>query len=249
MKKIKFIIKNLSYSIVANFATMLVSIIVVFLIPAIWGEEAYGYVQLYYFYLTYISFCQLGWIDGIYLRIGGKNYNELDQKLYTTQFWILFVFELIVSIVFAAVVLPGIMDDNKVFVIWTFCICIILYIMRLYLVYIFQATNKIKEFAIVILSEKAVFTILLFSLCVFNTENYKLIIYVDLIAKVVSLAIAGLFGKDLIFGKIDKPQYVCGEIQHNIFVGCKIMLADFAGLLINGIVRFAIEDYWDIITF
>ena len=46
------------------------------------GVEKYGYWQLYLFYTSYVGFFQLGWNDGIYLRYGGEDYNNLDKGLF-----------------------------------------------------------------------------------------------------------------------------------------------------------------------
>lgn len=47
--------------------------------------EEYGYCQLHLFYSSYVGFLHFGWNDGIYLRYGGKNYIELDKKLFFFQ--------------------------------------------------------------------------------------------------------------------------------------------------------------------
>ena len=74
----RLIFKNLVYSISANLLSLFVSIILVLILPNLLGETAFGYLQLYLFYTTYVGFFHLGWIDGIYLRIGGKEYGQLE---------------------------------------------------------------------------------------------------------------------------------------------------------------------------
>ena len=69
-QKFKTILANFSYVIASNLLTVLGSSLVVLLLPKIMGAKEYGYWQLYIFYLSYVGFIHLGWVDGIYLRYG-----------------------------------------------------------------------------------------------------------------------------------------------------------------------------------
>ena len=78
-KKLFSIIKNFSYSLTSNLISFIISALVVLIIPRIIGVEDYGFWQLYLFYSSYIGFLHFGWNDGIYLRYGGEEYEELDK--------------------------------------------------------------------------------------------------------------------------------------------------------------------------
>ena len=79
----KKIIANFSYVVLSNLLTVIVSSLVVLILPKIMGVEEYGYWQLYIFYLSYAGFVHLGWVDGIYLRYGGLEYDELDKEKFS----------------------------------------------------------------------------------------------------------------------------------------------------------------------
>ena len=72
-EKAKLLFKNLNYTIVANLLILVVSIALNLIVPKFLGVTEYSYWQLYVFYASYVGFFQLGWIDGIYLKIGGGN--------------------------------------------------------------------------------------------------------------------------------------------------------------------------------
>lgn len=74
------IIKNFSYTLTSNIIAFLISALVTFIVPKVLGVENYSYFQLYLFYVSYTGFLHFGWADGIYLRYGGKYYEELDRK-------------------------------------------------------------------------------------------------------------------------------------------------------------------------
>ena len=245
----RLIFKNLVYSISANLLSLLVSIILVLILPNLLGETAYGYLQLYLFYTTYVGFFHLGWIDGIYLRIGGKEYRQLEGQLYATQFIVLMIFELIVGVmivVFADVFVP---DINRLHVIVLTCICMVIYIAKNYTTYILQATNRIKPYAIVTLIEKIIFAIVIIAAWVFQLGNYELIAIGDILGKLISTLVSLKYCKEILFCRLGNWKRTFQEIWINLSVGCKLLLANVAALLVNGIVRFAIERFWSIEVF
>ena len=79
-------LKNLSVAFVANLISLLGSTIITIFLPKFIGVTQYAYYQLYIFYTSYIGFLGLGWLDGIYLRYGGKFYDKIDKKLFSAQF-------------------------------------------------------------------------------------------------------------------------------------------------------------------
>ena len=245
----RLIFKNLVYSISANLLSLLVSIILVLILPNLLGETAYGYLQLYLFYTTYVGFFHLGWIDGIYLRIGGKEYGQLEGQLYATQFIVLMIFELIVGVmivVFANVFVP---DVNRLHVIVLTCICMVIYIAKNYTSYILQATNRIKPYAIVTLIEKIIFAVIIIAAWVFRLGNYELIAIGDILGKLISTMVSLKYCKEILFCRLGNWKRTFQEIWINLSVGCKLLLANVAALLVNGIVRFAIERFWSIEVF
>ena len=245
----RLIFKNLVYSISANLLSLLVSIILVLILPNLLGETAYGYLQLYLFYTTYVGFFHLGWIDGIYLRIGGKEYGQLEGQLYATQFIVLMIFELIVGVmivVFANVFVP---DVNRLHVIVLTCICMVIYIAKNYTTYILQATNRIKPYAIVTLIEKIIFAVIIIAAWVFRLGNYELIAIGDILGKLISTMVSLKYCKEILFCRMGNWKRTFQEIWINLSVGCKLHLANVAALLVNGIVRFAIERFWSIEVF
>lgn len=95
----KKLIKNFSYALTANITSLVLSVLLIVLIPRSIGVNEYGYYQLFLFYASYIGFLHLGHINGIYLKYGGISYNNINKSLFSSQFWILFIFDAIVSLV------------------------------------------------------------------------------------------------------------------------------------------------------
>jgi O-antigen/teichoic acid export membrane protein len=70
-------IKRILLTILTQGVILLLSIITGFVLPQKMGPEAYGYWQVYLFYLVYLNIFGLGFNDGIALFYGGHDYNKL----------------------------------------------------------------------------------------------------------------------------------------------------------------------------
>ncbi len=248
VKKI-IVIKNLLYSVSANIISMLVSAILLILLPNLLGETDYGYWQLYLFYTSYVGFFHFGLVDGIYLRIGGKNYEKLDRELYASQFAVLTVIEIIIATIIAITASMVIPDVNKMHVIMLTCVCMVIYIANNFMTYILQATNRIRPYATVVMAEKILFAICVCACWILKVRSFEMIAIGDICGKVFAMVIALIYCKNIIFCRLHDLKRTLSEMWINLSIGSKLVLANVASMLITGIVRLAIENYWSIEVF
>lgn len=248
--KIAKFINNLSYTFSANIISLLINVAIILIIPKILGTDQYGYYQLYVFYSGYVGISYLGWCEGIYLRKGGEYYDKLDKGLYHTQLCIMAVYELLIfSILFGIVSLLNCEADKKYVVGYT-CIAAIALCLRFLITSVLQATSRLKEYAMVIVSEKLCFIVAAAFLVLFGFKNHHSIILANVFAVYVSLLLGMWFCRDIAFAKINNSiKHVFHEIKENIATGIKLQISTVCSMLIIGVVRFGIEQHWDISTF
>jgi O-antigen/teichoic acid export membrane protein len=247
-KTISFI-KNFSYTLTSNFVTLLVSTLVILVVPKLIGVEEYGYWQVYLFYSSYIGFLHLGWNDGIYLRYGGKEYYKLDKKVFFSQFYMLVSIQIIIALLLIFFTWFLTKDVNRLFIFQIIALGILIVNVRSMLIYILQATNRIKEYAQITMMDRLLYLCLIFFIIVVGIMNLKLLILTDLIGKTVSLTYAMYLCRDIILQKVSVFYFSFREAIENISVGIKLMFANIASMLIIGVVRFGIERSWDVSTF
>ena len=89
---------NLLLAIVVQAISLLSSFLVVLIFPKILSIESYSYWQLFLFYIAYTGFFYFGFADGLYLRYGGKEYKELDKSILGSQYQLVLIFEMVISI-------------------------------------------------------------------------------------------------------------------------------------------------------
>lgn len=247
--RIKILLSNFSYTFSSNILTMLVSILTVLLLPKIIGVTDYGFWQLYLLYVSYVAVIQMGWCDGIYLRYGGINYNKLNKSLLSSQFWYLIIFYLILSAISMVFLINTFNDSSKIIIISFAFLSGLFTTPRGFLFYLLQATNRIKEFAIISIVDRIMFIIILSIMLLLNFRSFEVLIVADLVAQLVSLILTTFICKDLLLTKFSPVKDSLIEAYRNIDAGFKLMLANFASMLIIGVTRLSIEYKWGIEVF
>jgi O-antigen/teichoic acid export membrane protein len=222
---------------------------VVLIIPKLVGVEEYGYWQLYLFYSSYVGFLHFGWIDGIYLRYGGKEYQDLDKRLLFSQFYMLVMLQLIIAVIIASISVAFFTDKNRIFIFQMTALCLLFTNVRYMLLFILQCTNRIKEYAQITMMGRILYCGLIIIFLLVGVRDYKLMIVADLIGRFISLSYAMNCCSDIVFRSISTFYISFKEAVENISAGIKLMFANIASMLIVGVVRFGIERSWDVSTF
>lgn len=248
LKAMSFI-KNISYTITSNLITLIVSILITLIIPKLIGIQEYGYWQLYLFYVSYVGFLHFGWNDGVYLRYGGKNYNDIDKKLLNSQFVMLSLSQIIIGLIILTINERIGTGYDKNYVVKMVSIALVLTNLRYLFLYILQATNRIKDYANITIIDRAIYIILIIILIGLGVRDYKVLIIADIIGRMVSLVLALYLCRDITFLKINDIKFNFNEAYENITAGSKLMIANIASMLIVGTIRFGIEKVWDVETF
>lgn len=246
---VKSIFHKLYYSVSANFLNLVISIVVSFIVPKLLGLEQYGYWQLYLFYVGYTGFFHFGLADGIYLRYGGKYYDELDKSLMHSLYWLLTILEILIFIGIALFSLYKIKDPNKSIILIASGLNCILILPRTVLQFILQSTGRIKEYASNFMVGRVLYIVLILGFLSVGYRNFEYMLLADIIAKIVALIGLGYVCRDIVFTKGVKLSTGIHEFWINITTGGKLLFANIAGMLIIGIVRFGIERNWDVTTF
>lgn len=247
--KAKSVLKNLYYTVAANFATLLISVLLNLFVPKLLGIKEYGYWQLYVFYSSYVGFLHLGWIDGIYLKIGGEKYENLNKAQLGSQYWYLGVFEVLIAsiiVIFSVLFMP---HSNKMIILILTATVAVITIAKQFIQYILQSTNRIREYAHLSRNDRYVYVILLAIYFLMGGRSFYWLIIFDIFSKFV-ITLWGMYQvKDMLFRKLIPFKQIWREILDNINIGSKLMLSSIASMLIMGTIRFFVQNHWSIEEF
>lgn len=243
------LLKNISYTITSNFLNFVVIALITFIVPKLIGVRDFGYWQLYLFYTTYVGVFHLGWIDGIYLRYGGMRYQNLDKGYFKTQFILFSLLQILAAIAVCCVSYFFVQDFNSRLVLYGTGGYLVFSNLRQFFLYILQDTNRIKDYAKILIYDRIIFVMLILTLLLMGVRNFQILIVSDLIGKSLTLGVGIFICRDIVTTKLLRESYVLRDVKVNISVGSKLLLANFAGVLIIGIVRYGIKYEWGVKIF
>lgn len=241
-------IKNIFHVFVSNGIGFLISALVTFVAPKVLGVSSYGYFQLYIFYTSYITCLHFGWADGLFLKLGGSYYDKLDKNALRKQVWLYNLWSGLLSVILFSVVLCMNNEFGKEVVLLFSCVNLLITLPRTLFQIILQSTNRIREYATLLMLEKIVY-LAGAVLCFVARGSFVWLILADLAGKGVSCIYSFVQCRDLLVLLPKDLQGAFGEIADNIKVGVKLTISNFSSMLINGVVRFSIEKTWDVETF
>lgn len=242
-------IKNFFSALSANVLRIIFTLILTLLLPKLLGEEEYGMWQLYLFYVTYASYNSLGWAEGIYLKYGGQDYQKLDKRVIAGQIWSLAIYEVVFILVFSIGVMAIVPEPAKKYILWMAFISAGLDTVRYMLQSLLQCTNRIKDYARIVMTERVIFFVLAIVFILAGSRNYMAFIWSEIIARLISLIYAVCVCKEVVFVKTASPRDTIEETKYLISCGFKLSFAALASQLIIGIVRFAVENEWGTVVF
>lgn len=241
--------KNISYSFTANITSMLISVLIIIFMPKFLEVQDYSIWQLYVFYSSYLGFFHFGWLDGIYLRYGGYEFEQLDKLKFSNQLYSLFLFEVIITVILLSYIYFELADLLQKEILIFVSLLLLPVILYTFSSFILQITNRIKEYAKLILFERLtfVFVVVLYLVCGFR--SYIGLFYIDLFGKILAMLFGIYLIKGILVFNFTKFTDIIAEICENINVGSKLLFANIASMLILGIIRFGISQYWNVVTF
>lgn len=242
-------LNNLFFAFTAQGVSLTVSFLMSLIVPKLLGVTEFGYWQLFIFYSSYVGFFLFGINDGIYLRAGGKKYNELNFSLLGSQFWISMVAQTLIALGVALYAIFFINNNSRVIVLISVALYLLLFNASGYIGYIFQSVNLTKLYSISLIIEKVFFIVSIIFLLLIKKTHFEIFVVFYLCGKFLCLAYSLYIGNKIVFTHLIISKKVFYEIWENISVGSKLMAANIAGTLVLGIGQFFIDHKWGINTF
>ncbi len=246
---VRNLMKMFSVTMLAQITALFVSVMMVLYTPNKIGTINYGYWQLYLMYASFVGFFHFGFNDGLYLRLGGKSFDELDKSSIKSQMVVVVGFEYIIGAIIFLVALFGIKDADKSFVICAVAINLVLVLPYSLLSYILQACGRVQWYSLALIVERLTFLIVLIICLECGINNYKIMIVIDLASRVISLVMLSIVNRKILFAKLEDLKKTMKEVASNVSIGIKLMISNIASMLIIAVGRLMIEKVWGIETF
>ena len=238
-----------SHAVGANLVSLAVSVVTTLLVPRFLGVEEFGYFQLYLFYSSYVGLLHFGWNDGVLLRLGGSRYGELNRSHVYSQFLVLVAQQAVVALLIALVGILVLGDPQLRFVAIALAICLLLTGPQYMLLFVLQATLRIREYAQIVIAQRVFFAAWVVVALLAGRSSFEEIVVADLVSRLAATALAVYFCRAVVVRRLSSFVFVRTEVVETLAAGAPLMLASVAGSLVIGVVRFGISTQWSIAVF
>ncbi|MCI6989612.1 MAG: hypothetical protein MR902_08700 [Campylobacter sp.] len=241
--------QNLFYAFLGQIISLLLSFVLAIVLPKYLTLNDFAYWQLFIFYLSYIGIFHCGISDGILLRFGGKNINNIKPQFISSQLHILLLIQIFFSCIILIAAIYCIKSYDRKFILFTIAFYLIFNTIFWFFGMLLQAVNLTKNLSQGIMIEKAFVVIFFLLLIVVDQRNFMNFIYCFTISKVISTFFLLIKFKRFILNKTYTLKFLKKETIKNIKVGLKLTIANISALLILGIGRFCIDIKFGLLSF
>ena len=159
--------KGIVAVLIANLVNVAFSLATNFLLPKYLSIESYAGIKEFQLYVSYVGLFHLGFVDGIYLKYGGKTLGKDVDKEFSTDLSTMCIFQTVTTI---AILIVAIILRNRILAF--FAISILPQNMSNYFKFLYQATGEFdlygKAMNLTTISTFALNMVLLF---VFRTDS------------------------------------------------------------------------------
>lgn len=242
-------LRNLLTAFLAQGISLLASLFMSFIMPRYLGITEYSYWQLFIFYAGYVGFFHFGFNDGLYLRLGGKKYEELDYGQIGTQFKLFLLMEGSISLIAIAVANLVVTNPERRFI-WTVtALYLLLSNLATCLGFLLQAVNRTKAFSLSVILDRIFVLLSILLLLLGKQDDFEPFIITYTLSKAASLFYCIWMTRAVVFSRLTDIRRAFSDMTINFSVGIKLTVANIMSMLILGIGRIIIDNIWGIETF
>ena len=159
--------KGLIAVLLANVINVLFSLATNFLMPKYLSVESYAGIKEFQLYVSYVGLFHFGFVDGIYLKYGGKTLGKSVSKSFSVDLSTMTIFQLLITILILAI---SVFIKNKILLF--FALSILPQNMSNYFKFLYQATGEFDLYGRTMnLTTISTFALNIFLLFIIKTDN------------------------------------------------------------------------------
>ena len=225
--------------LISNVIMIISGIVVGFILPKILSVNDYGYYKTFTLYVTYLGLFSVGFVDGIVLKYGGFNYEQLEKCRFR-KYYRYYIF---------------------IQAIWTFLICTISFLIKSahlkqlllflainllflntigYFRQISEITQRFREYTIIKLANSFLTIASVIVMCLLKPSvriNANIFIVITLLINaIISIWYLAIY-RGIVFGSAKTPEVSFKDVVNLCKLGFPLMIANLCSTLILTIDR------------
>ena len=236
--------KNILIVTISNIIRLVAGMAIGLVIPKFLSIEDYGYYKTYTLYMTYIGLFSLGLIDGIYLKYGGMDYNELDRNKFRCYIKALFYLQLIISVIIFVVSFFFFKGESKIIFI-SIAVNLTAQQLLTYFASVSQLSSQFNILSIFNIFWSILTLIGVGLIYIIPNANYFIYIIIVVSTNYILLLYYFIKYKEIIFGKSNSIRSEKDEIISLSKLGLPLLIANLVSTLILSCDRIFVERLYD----
>lgn len=230
--------KGIIRILIANILNMFISILTNLILPKNLSVETYAAIKTYHLYLTYVGILHLGFTDGIYLKYGGKNFEQIDWSKIHTSAYSFRIFQMIIVVIGAFL---AILLHEPILIIVS--IMVLPTNMMGFYKYLYQACGEYHLYSKVVNGVSiATFIVNILLVLIIKTDNYNLYLGGYLFVNILIWSLMEYSFQNR-YKKIEVPfiDFSLSELVRNMKDGIFLTLGNFASTLTTSMDRWFVK--------
>lgn len=221
----------------ANLINLVFNLISNFTLPKFLSVDTYAAIKTFTLYLSYAGFLHLGYEDGMYLKYGGKNKEEISYSEIAINMSTLRVFQIAISII---VTLIGFFLEDLI--IFSFGLTVTPYNMLYYFKNFFQATGEFKLYGRLMNATTIILFILnMMLLFVVKESNYIFYIAVNVFVYLIAWIFMEIYVRVRSNTKFPIFAFSIQNFVECISSGFFLMLGTFSSIILLSMDRWFVK--------
>lgn len=229
---------------IANMINVAFSLATNFLLPKFLSVDSYAAIKTFQLYVSYVGLLHLGYVDGMYLKYGGRDIGIHVDKDFSLNLSTMRVLQIVLTVLLTVV---GILTRDWIIILFT--ISVMPQNLSNYFKFLYQATGDFKRYGrIMNVSAISTFAINMILLFLLKTDSYLtyLVLYVLLYYTI-------WFVLEIQFRRshtIEKSAYFSwSELMGNIKDGFLLMLGNLGSMMLTSMDRWFVKFLMNTVAF
>ena len=239
------LIRGMFYVLIANIINMVFNLITNFILPKYLSIDSYAAIKTYQLYISYIGALHLGFIDGMYLRYGGKRLSSIKKEELSNNLGTLRIFQIVMATVF---IIISLLLNNRVLLF--FSLAIVPLNMANYFTSLYQATGEFNRYGRII-NATAVLNCCVNVIFIFllKTDNYSLFLGAYNFINIIIWIFLEIGLKKSAGSNKSLFSFSISELLQNCQAGILLMLGNLSSFVLTGLDRWFVKFLMDTTAF
>ena len=229
--------KGLLYVLIANLINLGFNLITNFVLPKELSVESYATIKTFQLYVSYAGLFHFGFVDGMYLKYGGKNVKEICRDDLKTNLSTLRIFEILITLICTIVAL-----FLKQEVLAFFALSILPLNLANYFKQLYQATGEFSLYGkIMNVNTILIFVANMMWVYLIKTDNAQCFLFSNVIVYFIVWIALELNCKRLVAGEHRGTSFSLKELVNNIKDGILLTVGNLSSVVLTSMDRWFVK--------